>query len=81
MSIGEQWRVLDKRRNAWRLAKVINELGHRVELQFQDAPDEPDLIRTISATREEMQDCTLFRIPEMPHQYMRIRWWPKEGAA
>ena len=64
MSIGEQWLALDKRRNAWRPAKIINELADRVELQFQDAPNEPDLIRTIRTTRGEMQDCTLFRIPE-----------------
>ena len=72
MSIGEQWLALDKRRNAWRPAKIVNELAHRVELQFQDAPDEPDIIKTINTTREEMQDSTLFRISESEWGWRRF---------
>ncbi len=73
MSIGETWEVFDKGRNAWRPAKIINELGNQVELQFQDAPDERDLVKTISTTREEMQDRKLFRIPDSS---VGMKWRP-----
>src|SRR5262249_37436722 len=68
MSIGETWEVFDERRNAWRPAKIINELANQVELQFQDAPDEPELAKTFSTTREAMQDQRLYRVPSIEYR-------------
>jgi hypothetical protein len=59
MSIGETWELFDEGRNGWRLAKIINELGNQIELQFQDFPRS-----VISTTRERMQDQKLYRIPD-----------------
>ncbi len=43
-SVGEYWDVFVRDMGQWRPAKVINELGDKIELQFQDAPHLPDLV-------------------------------------
>lgn len=61
MSIGEKRQVFWERTGAWRPAEIVNESGERVELKFTDAPNETDLQKTISTTREAMKDRKRFR--------------------
>jgi hypothetical protein len=59
--IGESWEMFWPETGQWRPAKIINEAGERVELQFQDAPALPDLAKTISTTRQAMNNKAAFR--------------------
>lgn len=61
MSIGDTWWVYWTSTNQWRPAEIINESGERVELRFIDAPNEPDLQKTISKTRAEMNNPSRFK--------------------
>jgi hypothetical protein len=59
--IGEEWEIFMQDTGQWRRAKIINEAGDRVELQFQDAPHLPDLAKTLSTTRQALSDKRLYR--------------------
>ena len=59
--VGDDWEVRSRETGEWRPAKIINELGDQVELQFQDAPHLTDLAKTISTTRQEMTNRAAFR--------------------
>jgi hypothetical protein len=60
-SVGELWDVFVRETGQWRHAKIINESGDRIELQFEDAPHLPDLQKTISTTRQAMNNKAAFR--------------------
>ena len=61
MTLGEKWLVYWDSSKSWRPAEVANESGERVELKLTDAPELPDLQRTISTTRPAMNDRARFR--------------------
>lgn len=60
-SIDDEWDVFCRKTGKWRPAKIINELGNQVELQFLDTLGVPDLEKTISATRQAMSNEATFR--------------------
>jgi hypothetical protein len=60
--IGENWEIFWSQTGQWRPAKITNESGDRVELQFQDASSRsPDFAKTISTTRQAMSNKAAFR--------------------
>jgi hypothetical protein len=61
MPIGDLWEALWPQTRQWRPARIVNESGDRIELQFQDAPGSSDLERTISTTRQAMENRHQFR--------------------
>jgi hypothetical protein len=60
MAIGDRWDVFDGKHLAWRPAVIANEIGDKVELQFQDIA-RPGLASTVSTTKAAMRDQELFR--------------------
>jgi hypothetical protein len=60
-SVGEDWEVFVSETGQWRPAKIINESGNNIELQYQGAPHSPDLEKTISTTRQAMNNKAAFR--------------------
>jgi hypothetical protein len=61
MAIGDQIWVERFNTGRWRPAEVIYESETTVQLKCTDAPDEPDLHKTITVSRKELANRNKFR--------------------